>query len=179
MKGVLFNALFQMVEQQMGDAVLEHMIEGAQLSHMGSYTSGGNYPDSELEVLLEQLHRQTGISSAKLLQELGKFHWHYLQKAYPNYFDAVSDAFTLLGLVETYLHTEAKKMYPDANLPVCQVEAHTSEKIILLYESSRPMSDMLAGIIEAVLDHYQEKARVEVFYPHGKKNIAKFIITRL
>ncbi len=179
MKGVIFNALFEMVEQQMDDALLERVIEGAKLPHMGGYTAAGNYPDSEMQALLQQLHQETGIAIPELLERFGVFLFDFLKNGYAHFFKNVTNAFTLLSLVHQYIHVEVKKLYPDALLPEFVVEEHTHQKLVLLYESPRAMGDLARGLIKATLNHYQEKYLLEEAYPTGEKSVVRFTITRL
>lgn len=179
MKGVIFNALFEMIEQQMDDALLERVIEGAKLPHLGSYTAAGNYPDTEMLALLQQLHQHTGIATEQLLENFGFFLFGFLKQGYAHFFNDVTNAFTLLSLVHHYIHVEVKKLYPDAVLPEFTVEEHTDQKLILLYKSPRAMGDVARGLIKASLHYYQEKYLLEEMYPTGEKSVVRFIITRL
>lgn len=179
MKGVIFNAFFEMIESQMGDAMLERVIDGAKLPHIGSYTAAGSYPDAEMLTLVQQLHLHSGIALPVLLESFGKHAFGFLHKGYGHFFQDVTDAFDLLSSVHGYIHVEVKKLYPDSVLPAFTVLERTNTKLVLLYESPRPMGDLARGLIMACLDYYQEKYTLEEFVLREQKNMVRFIITRV
>jgi hypothetical protein len=179
MKGVIFNALFEMIEQQMGDAMLEQVIEGAQLPHIGSYTAAGNYPDSEMGALVQQLHFQTNIPIPDLLETFGKSLFGFLYKSYTHFFRHSKDAFDLLSSVHHYIHVEVKKLYSDTLLPTFTVEQHTPTTLIMLYESPRAMGDLARGLIKATMQHFHEDFILEEMYPTDSKSLVRFTITRV
>lgn len=179
MKGAIFNAFFEMVEQQMGDEMLEKVVEGANLPHLGSYTAAGNYPDTEMNALLLQLHEKTNLAIPSLLEAFGKFTFGYLYRHYHHFFEGVTDAFELLGSVHDYIHVEVKKLYPDAILPAFTVEERNAEKLVLLYESPRAMGDLARGMIQATMEHYNEEFSLQEECPTGDKRVIRFTITRL
>lgn len=179
MKGVIFNALFEMVEQQMGDAMLERVIEGANLPHLGSYTAAGNYPDHEMLALVQQLHLQTSLPIPDLLEAFGKYLFHFLHQGYSHFFKNVTDAFQLLSSVHHYIHVEVKKLYPDTLLPTFTVEVLTPTTLVMLYESPRAMGDLARGLIKATLEHYHENYQLEEVFPNGNKNTVRFSIIRV
>ena len=55
--------------------------------------------------------------------------------------DVIGDETKILDFlegIETHIHKEVRKLYPDAELPIFDTERHDSKNLTMDYESSRP-----------------------------------------
>ncbi|MBK8043411.1 MAG: heme NO-binding domain-containing protein [Haliscomenobacter sp.] len=177
MKGLIFNAFFEMVEQSAGDEMLENVIDGAQLPHLGSYTAAGNYPDSELFSLLAQLQEQTGMEMPVLLETFGTHVFHFLHRGYAHFFQEASGAFDLLASMPSHFSEKIKKLYPDALLPHFLVEERSAQKMVLLYDSPRAWGAFAKGLIQAACSYYQDQCLIEEAAVDGNPHQVRFTIT--
>ena len=77
----------------------------------------------------------------------------------------------MLAGIEDVIHTEVRKLYPDAELPAFEIACHTPERLELLYQSPRCLSRLAHGLIDGALQHYGEQAavRLEPLEPSGQR----------
>lgn len=61
----------------------------------------------------------------------------------------------------SYIHIEVLKLYPDAELPKFDVLEHTANKLVMLYESKRSMSDFAEGLMEAAVNYFNEPVTIK------------------
>jgi hypothetical protein len=65
-------------------------------------------------------------------------------------------------LVDSYIHKEVMKLYPNAELPSFVTERASENELIMIYSSKREMSDFAHGLILGCLKNFNEKAEIEI-----------------
>ncbi len=160
MKGIIFTELLEMVEQKMGDLMVETIIDEANLESGGAYTSVGTYPAEEMEELVHQLSLQTKLSRNQLLEAFGEYLFGSLAKNYPHFFPEGLHFFEFLSGIHNYIHVEVRKLYPDAELPELRVQEKSAQKMELLYESSRKMSHLASGLLKGCKAYFEVEADI-------------------
>jgi len=160
MKGIVFREFLEMVELKFGYEIVDRIIEKADISSKGAYTSVGTYPHGEIFKLVKQLSLILDIEEDKLFTIYGEYVFGSFMKAYPYLTINYHDAFDLLSHIEGTIHAEVLKLYPDAELPVIEIKEQTKDHMVMLYKSQRKMSDFAEGLIYACLKYYNENAIV-------------------
>ncbi len=155
MKGIVFTEFLEMVEQEFGDEVVDHIIESSDLESDGAYTAIGTYHHSEIVQLLMNLSDHVKADPQKLLKAFGRYIFDTFLKSYPVFFTSVDNAFDLLESIDNHIHVEVKKLYPDADLPKFETES-SDGKMVMTYTSERKMSSLAEGLIEKTMEHYEE-----------------------
>src|SRR5439155_1467318 len=89
----------------------------------GSYTAVGTYDHGELIALVAALSRATGLAIPVLVREFGRHLFRRFVELYPRFFSGVGSAFDFLMGIEMHIHTEVKKLDPDAELPSFECSA--------------------------------------------------------
>lgn len=167
MKGVVFTEFLDFVEAKLGADMVDDIVDDAAPPNGGAYTAVGTYPHTEMGALVGALSKRTGRSAPELLSLFG----HHLCKRFvvkfPEFFIAKSCLFDFLASVESHIHVEVRKLYPDAELPSFHLSARGEHAMELDYESCRPLEALAEGMIRAAAEHYGEpvtleKARIEV-----------------
>lgn len=156
MKGVVFTEFFEMVEKKFSPQVLDQIITQAQLSNGGAYTTVGTYDHADLVRLVQALAERSGLPVAALIEAFGEYLFARFHKRYPRFFEGVSGTFEFLSGIESVIHAEVLKLYPDAQLPRFHVEVHTAQELHLLYLSERHFADLAQGLIKGCIAHYGE-----------------------
>ena len=88
--------------------------------------------------------------------------FHSLAKAYPSFVKESTDPLDFLEQVETYIHVEVRKLYPDAELPTFECSRPNSpDQLHMTYYSIRHMEDVCEGLIRGSLEHFGVQATVE------------------
>ena len=145
-----------MVEKKFGYEVVDAIIDNSELESEGVYTAIGTYDHSEIVQLITHLSNETNLEVEVLLQEFGRYMFDTFLENYPVFFDSASTAFEFLESIDSHIHVEVNKLYPDATLPSFATEMREDGSMIMIYKSERKMSGLALGLMERTIDYYQE-----------------------
>ncbi|MFK8113217.1 MAG: heme NO-binding domain-containing protein [Rubripirellula sp.] len=159
MKGIVFTELIEMVEEDLGIDIADRMISGAETKNDGSYTAVGTYDHAELIQLVISLSAETKIPVPDLVRTFGRHLFGRFHALYPGFFEGIDSSIKFLPLVETYIHVEVRKLYPDAELPSFDCE-ESDGAMHMTYSSGRPFADLAEGLITACVDHFKDEIDV-------------------
>jgi hypothetical protein len=161
MKGVVFTEFLEMVEDRFSPEIADRIIEASDLPSGGAYTSIGTYDHTEMVQLVTQLSVATGAAVPVLVHTFGKYLFGRFTVLYPQLFEGIESAYSLLETIESTIHVEVLKLYPDAELP--RFECNTSEpgRLTMIYRSTRGFADLAAGLIEGCIEHFGETIDVQ------------------
>jgi len=162
MKGIVFSEFFEMVEEKLGFELVDQLLEQTQLATGGSYTTIGTYDHKELLALVGNLHRLTDTPVNDLLVTYGQYLFPKLTSIAPDTVNQFNDSFELLAAVDSIIHIEVQKLYPDAELPKFDVIKQTEKEMQLIYTSCRPFAYLAKGLIMGCAQHYNERIFVEI-----------------
>ncbi|MCC9600442.1 heme NO-binding domain-containing protein [Stieleria sp. JC731] len=153
MKGIVFTELIEMVEAELGLEIADKMISQAETSNAGAYTAVGTYDHLELISLVVSLSKTTDVPVPDLVHRFGRYLFGRFTELYPQFFESANSTFEFLPQIESFIHVEVRKLYPDAELPhfQCTQSEHVLE---LTYFSNRPFADLAEGLIAACIDHF-------------------------
>lgn len=154
MKGIIFTELLEMIEEQFGLATTNRVLALAAPANEGAYTSVGTYDHQELLNLVDALSKVTGIGTDELQRLFGQRLFQQFSQHYGSFFAGINDAFAFLERVDSYVHVEVHKLYPEAELPRFHSHRTDDNQLILDYESGRPFADLAQGLIEGCISHY-------------------------
>lgn len=145
MKGIVFTEFLEHVEEALGPAVVEQVIESCDLASGGAYTSIGTYPCAEMGQLIAALARLTGRDPTSILHEFGGRLAATFHGAYPEHFK-VPAFFDFVESVDTHIHAEVLKLYPDAELPRFNLVSRDENRLVIDYVSSRGLEELAFGL---------------------------------
>ena len=80
---------------------------------------------------------------------------------YPVFFFDAESALDLLGGINSYVHEEVQKLYPDAQFPHFDVARESADRLTLVYRSARPLADLADGLIRGCVAHFGRPVTVE------------------
>jgi hypothetical protein len=155
MKGIVFTEFLDMVSQQFGENLVDDIIADASPPHGGAYTSVGTYPHSEMVALVSSLSGRTQRSVDALLETFGHHLFGRFYQRYPQFMDSTMDPLEFLMGIETIVHTEVRKLYPDAQLPAFDTQRISSNEIAMNYCSAHDFSSLAVGLIKGCATHYR------------------------
>ncbi len=156
MKGVIFTELLAMAEASLAPEIIEEVIEAAQLPSGGAYTSVGTYDFSEMQALVTAFAERLHTTPEELTQAFGKHLFAAFQGSHANFLTNIDGTYDLLRRIEDEIHVEVRKLYPQAELPTFSCSEPILGDMILEYRSSRGLSHLAAGLIDASIDHFHE-----------------------
>ncbi len=161
MKGIVFTEFMELVESKFGEDTMEDMLEAADLSSDGSYTSVGTYDHNELVKMVEELSKITKVDVPDLIKAFGNHLGVVFYTKFTTFFEQADGTLEFLKSIDDHIHVEVAKLYPDAELPVFAYKEHEDGSFHLFYSSTRGFSDLAHGLIEATSGYYKESFSIE------------------
>jgi hypothetical protein len=142
----------------------------------GAYNAVETYAYADLVGLVEATVGRAGMSAPEVLKSFGAHLFGRFTALYPVFFFDAGSAFDLLGRINTYVHGEVQKLYPDAEFPRFDVERTGNKRMELVYRSSRPLADLAEGLIRGCIAHFGQAivVRREDLDPDGRA--ARFVL---
>jgi hypothetical protein len=178
MKGIIFTQFLTMVEDTHGYAVVDEIIEQSDLPSKGVYTAVGTYSHDEMHQLVHQLSQKTGANPDDLYYAFGTYFFSVFEQHYEHFLKEQNNAFSFLDTLESYIHVEVKKLYPEAELPRFDTLHMDAEKMEMLYTSERKMGPFAKGLIERCLAYYGETATVSMTKLDESGSRVQFVLTK-
>ncbi|QEP43840.1 hypothetical protein D5085_12320 [Ectothiorhodospiraceae bacterium BW-2] len=161
MKGMVFTEFMEMVATTFSEDILDDIIEAAELPHGGSYTAVGTYPYEEMVRLVAALSTRVELPLSELLITFGDYLFERFYQLYPTFFEGVTNAFDFLKGIESYIHVEVRKLYPDAELPTFEHSEPEPNRLELVYRSPRQMGLFAYGLIRGCITHFNEQISID------------------
>ncbi|MDH5414828.1 MAG: heme NO-binding domain-containing protein [Flavobacteriaceae bacterium] len=162
MKGIVFTEFIEMIETEFSLKMADDIIVRSNVESGGAYTSIGVYNHLEIFALVEQLSLATGISKIELFRIYGEHLFGRFKIHYPSLFEKINDSLSFLELVDSYIHKEVLKLYPNAQLPSFLTERISENELKMIYTSKREMSDFAHGLILGCFKNFNEEGEIEV-----------------
>src|SRR5262245_27668692 len=81
-----------------------------------AYNAVETYAFADLVGLVEATVARSGLTAPEVLQSFGAHLFGRFTALYPIFFVDAGSAFDLLASINTYVHGEVQKLYPDAEL---------------------------------------------------------------
>ncbi len=162
MLGMVFTEFLDMVEERFSPATADAIVTEAKLPHGGAYTAVGYYPHEEIVTLVTLLSERTETPVGELIKAFGHHLVGRFVHRYPAMFERTDELFDFLAAVDGEIHTEVRKLYPDATLPRLRVLSRSEDEMKLAYESPRSMESLAEGLILGAIDHFEEPCTVRL-----------------
>jgi hypothetical protein len=157
MRGVVFTEFLDMVDSRFGAQRVEEIIDACDLPSGGMYTAIGTYDHKEIVALVQALSSQSKLPAATLFKVYGEHLFSRFVALYPMFFIGKTNAIDFLAGIEDVIHTEVKKLYPDAQLPRFEVLHKSADRLELLYISAHQFEDLAEGLIAGCIKHFEQR----------------------
>jgi hypothetical protein len=154
MKGVVFTEFLEMVEQRWSLDVVDAVLTRAAPPHGGTYTSVGTYPAAEMMALVGALAEEVKAPPSELLFAFGQQLFERFAANFPQFFRETTTALDFLQVVDSYIHIEVRKLYPDAELPKFDTTRASERELVMVYHSTRRLADLAHGLIVGCGKHF-------------------------
>jgi hypothetical protein len=155
MLGRVFTEFFTLVETEFGDDMLDDIIEDANLPNEGAYTAVGNYDYLELIRLVTALSERSHIAISDLVKAFGTFIFERLILIDPKLTENMNDSFAFLSSIDSVVHFEVKKLYPNASLPKFYTSIQ-DDTLVMIYQSAKNLPDLAEGLIIGAGKYFNE-----------------------
>jgi hypothetical protein len=152
MRGEILNEFLEFAAGRAGTAPL--------VAPGTSYDVARRYDLAELVDLVDRVAAACGERRAVLLADFGAHLFSYFAALYPSFVDDAGSALALLSPIETHIHGELRKLYPDADFPNLECKPIGSDGLEVVYRSPRPLADLAEGLIRGCIDHFGDPVRI-------------------
>lgn len=160
MKGIIFTEFLDIIEETFGLDICQQMLD--QASDKGIYTAVGSYDHLALVKLILTLSKITKIPPESLQEIFGEAVFSRLLQTMPEMADSQQGTFSFIKKVETYIHTEVKKLYPDATPPRFDFLSESETHMVMDYQSARCMSHVCLGLIKGCANHFGQTVAISM-----------------
>jgi hypothetical protein len=177
MKGIIFTEFIALVEKKWGLKMVNDVIEEADDPIDGAYVSTGNYDHHNLVELITTLHHKSGIPVRDLMEIYGRSLFNKLIEHW--YFDFQFDStFDMLFNIESMIHAEVKKLYPDSMPPKFTCERLNDGQLKMVYQSHRCMGPVAKGLMLGCADYYSENIEVKIVNTSESGDEVEFLLSK-
>lgn len=160
MKGILFNALEEMVIAYAGIPLWNQLLSDTPLQQEGIYTAGGDYPAADLTALLQQLAPTLGLAEEDLQQQFGAFLFEFLSQRHPDFLHRYEDLADCLTCLDR-LYEQINRRYSHAGLPTFQLQP-ASDHFTLALQVSAPQAQICQGLLKQAASHFQTPLQLQL-----------------
>lgn len=179
MKGIVFTEFMELVEQKFGLETVDAIITESDLPSGGIYTAVGTYDYTEVLALVTNLSKHSQVPVPDLVFAFGQHLFGAFTRAYSDLFVGITSTADFLSKVESFIHVEVQKLYPDAMVPSVRYAELDAESFEICYESSRPFADLAAGLIDECVRHFGESYDIKRDAVGSEGTSARFVLTRV
>lgn len=179
MKGIVFTEFVEFAEKHYGVETADEMIVSCDLATDGAYTSVGDYDLAELVQLVTRLAELTGTEIPEVLRNFGRDLFGRLIALHPDIPGSATSAFEMLQGIDSHIHREVRKLYPDSDPPRFDCEQPDADTLLMTYRSERGLADVATGLIESCFQHFGESATISTQdLSDGAKTIVRFVLNQ-
>lgn len=161
MHGSTFILLQRFVEKTYGRTVWEKLLQNSGVG-LKSYIGHQNYPLLEMEAIIGEASRITGLAEEDIKEKFGEGMVPDLMALYKKYVDPEWKTFEMLLYTEHIMHKAVRKEESNANPPILNVSRVHDKLLIIDYYSERKMGCLAVGIIKGIAKFYQEEDKIKV-----------------
>lgn len=155
MKGSIFKLFEEFVAVNHGPDAYEALLDATTLETVGPFVGPGTYPPGDLVALLSTASAHHDTSIDDLLRQFGRFAFPSLAAAVPTLMEGLDDPRSLLLGLESVIHTEVRKLYPDADPPRFTAIDRGPDQLELQYRSNLGLFSLVEGLLDGLGDWYQ------------------------
>ena len=154
MKGIVFIAFNQMIEDNIGIDMWERLLAESRPDSEGIYTSVTEYPDSELFNMVGLLSDIVNVPVSTLVEQFGDYLFTVLNTKYPMFSAQEKDFFGFIKSIDGVIHKEVRKLYDSPSLPSLECTQIDAATLDINYQSPRKLCFLAEGLIRGAAKHY-------------------------
>lgn len=154
MLGIIFTNLVEMVETEISAEMADEILNEAELSTDGGYTSVGHYPFEDVLAIVTLLSEKTDTPIPNIIFAFGQYLFPKLVAGHQHILPKNKTLMDLLVQLDSNIHVEVMKLYPNATLPTFTTLEQTANNIVLEYSSPRQLDTLAAGLIKGGSEYF-------------------------
>ena len=162
MKGAVFIALNEMIEEQHGLGTWLDILDQTGLE--GVFTSTETYPDEALFKIVAAVCETLKAPAPDVLRAFGEYLFDFLHKAHPVFAESQSNFFDFISSIDGVIHVEIHKLDENAQTPKIWVERADESSATLSYQSPRKLCHLAEGLLKGAARYYG----ISIAMEHGQ-----------
>lgn len=159
MMGIVFTLLEEVVSGEHGEATWDSLLDAARLE--GAYTAVGNYPDEELDRLVEAASSALKAPPDDIVRWFGRNSMPLLVKRYPEVFEGHETTRSFVLTLNDVIHPHVRKLFPGAYVPQFEFDASVDDQLTIGYRSHRRLCSFAEGLIEGAAEQFGDDVIIE------------------
>ena len=159
MKGVIFNVLEEMVEDNYGMAVWNEILDEAE-QHEGIFIAGQSYADETLFQFVQIICDKLQQPSDLVITVFGEYLFSKLVERHKVLIEGQTDLDTFLKNIDSIIHVEVGKLYVDPNLPSIECFDLDTNKMTMRYRSPRKLCPLAEGLIRGASSYFEQAIKI-------------------
>ena len=167
MKGVIFKLLGEFVESTYGPDAFDDLLDTAELETTEPFVGPGNYPATDLLALVTAAVETHGVAVEDLLAAFGRFSFPSLAESVPTLLEGLDSPHAFLMSLESVIHTEVRKLDPEASPARFSVTEVGTDEILLHYQSPFGLFPLVGGFLDGVGEWYGAPVEHELVETDG------------
>lgn len=161
MHGSIFVFLKRFVESTFDFSTWLKILEQAGIDRT-TYTLHELYPTKELNRIVAEASKLTGLSETDVHEMFGEFLVPDLLLVYKKYIDPTWRTFEMLQYTEIVMHGAVRKEDSRTSPPILNVSTVSQKRLVIDYYSKRKMAGVAIGIIKGIARYFNEYDNVTV-----------------
>jgi hypothetical protein len=158
--GIIFESYIEYLEEEFGVEVCESIVDRACPDGNSSFTAVGNYSFDRMLDFVVATNKITQVETHDLLRSFGLYLFPKLMDGYGSMLGEINHSFEMIECIENHIHVEVKKLYPNAELPTFKTDKTEDGKLIVEYQSARPLASLAAGLLEGCCKHFKNEVTI-------------------
>lgn len=160
MKGVIFNALKEMMEEKFGKEKWESVLAKSGIEKETSVLATDNILDERIIRIINSICGELKIDLKTAGEAFGEY-WmcHYAPKIYSAFFVGANSAKDFLLKMDK-VHLMVTQNIEGANPPRFEYEWLNDKTLLMTYKSKRNLMEIFVGLVKGVGKYYKENLDV-------------------
>ena len=156
MKGEIFRIFESFIIERWSESVFEKIYANSkeELTTKVPFVGPGTYPDQDFFTLVRHALPQLGVDGQSAVRAFGRFLFPQLLKRLPPTLVTATHPRDLLKSLDSVVHVEVRKIYPDATPPRFSYVEPSDNRLMLRYQSKRRLYDLVDGLLDALGAHF-------------------------
>lgn len=160
MKGMIFNIFEDFICENWSVELYEEIFSRCPLKTKEPFVGPKTYPDVDFIAILKKTCEILEVDVEEGLRAFGKFAFIKLQQKYPYLINDEAGARNFLLTLDSVIHAEIKKIYPEAELPGFSYQDLSESQLIMIYKSKKQLCSLVEGLLEGVADYFDTEIKV-------------------
>jgi len=160
MRGIIITGLENYIISEYGISLWHETLDECLSNEQQIILSAGCYNDETVFQMLSFLARKLSKSGVELEQEFGYSFFNTIKEYYGFLINDVDSFDNFLQSLENMIHTNIKKVQPEASLPAFTVQG-LDKGWSLKYQSSQKLCYLAIGLLKGSAEHFGKSINIE------------------